>query len=158
MDKMFGDARVWAVSKDLVHKLREFAMATTMRTHGGNAVKSANHGEVVYDGAGVFAVVGTNAIHIRLPQIESDMGYSRVFHSFQQIYDKGFDNIDWIVDVSSIPNVPLSLLSVLTSFREDLELKGHRLLLAGLKPDSFPPARNQTGPLFSSQGFTSLAR
>ena len=133
-------------------------MADTLRTSGGNAVKTATLGKVVYDGDGVLAVARTNSIHIQLPVIESDAGYSRVFHSFQQIFDQGFDNIDWIVDVSSIPNVPLSLLSVLTSFREDLEHNGHRLVLAGLKPDTFPPAKSETGPLFSRQSYISLAR
>ncbi len=115
-------------------------------------------GRTIHDGDGVTAVVRANAVYIRLPRAESDQQYSEIFQALQHVFNQGFNEIDWIVDVSALSQLPLALLSVFTSFREELESKQHRLLLAGLRPEAFPASANADGPLFSQQRLMSLAR
>lgn len=115
-------------------------------------------GRVIYDHDGVQAIVRPQSLYIRLPYVSSEEQYPKIFCALQRIYDAGFDNLDWVVDVSALARVPLSLLSVFTSFREELRCNGRRLSLSGISPDAFPPpSAFSPSPLFSRQGLRSLA-
>lgn len=92
----------------------------------------------VYEQDGVKAYMRPHALYIVLPNVSREEDYASLYSAFQRIYDAGYRGVDWTVDVSALNKIPLSLLSVLTSFRQELSEHGQRLVLAGARQEAFP--------------------
>lgn len=133
-------------------------MSETAQVQGREPGFRPLQGKVIIERDGVQAVRRPKAVYIRLPHVKSEREYPAIFDVLQQILDMGYDKIDWIVDVSALSQVPLPLLSVLTGFRDDLDRNMHRLLLAGLRPETFVSPQGADESLFSQQRLMSLLR
>lgn len=105
----------------------------------------------VFDQNGVRAHLRPQGLYIQLPSVTDDTQFPAVYMALQRIYDRGYNHVDWTVDVSALRAIPLSLLSVLTSFRQELSEEGFRLTLTGARPESFPKLYLQSGSLFTRE-------
>lgn len=106
---------------------------------------------MVFDQNGVRAYFRPHGLYIELPGVAEEAQFPTVYVALQRIFDRGYNQVDWTVDVSALKMIPLSLLSVLTSFRQELSEQGYRLTLAGARPESFPKLYLQSDSLFTRE-------
>ncbi len=93
---------------------------------------------VVFDAHGLTATKHVDKLRIKFPHFRSESQFSELIAGLQNIFEDGHNNIDWVVDISSVSEVPLSLYSVFTSFREQLREGGCDFRLIGLSPEQCP--------------------
>ncbi len=106
---------------------------------------------MIFEQNGVRAFFRPHGVYIYLPSVTDEAQFPTVYMALQRFYDRGYNQVDWTVDVSALRTIPLSLLSVLTSFRQELSEQGYRLTLTGARPESFPKLYLQSDSLFTRE-------
>lgn len=88
----------------------------------------------VYDSDGVLATLSADTVKVSVPRATSPHHQLAVIWGLQQIHEHICPNVNWVVDLSAVDQVPLSLLSVLAHLDKDLRSQGRQLVETGVGP------------------------
>lgn len=88
--------------------------------------------------------ISDTTLHIAIPASVCGGGAAAVFAGLHKLLGLTPPNYDWLVDLSSVRQPTLALISVLISLRSYLQEQGGRMLVTGLRSDAFSTAMQRT--------------
>jgi hypothetical protein len=95
--------------------------------------------KVVYRSQGVKAVTISNITKILLPKIGSGPRCLKVVESLRRIYNTTQANTNWLVDLSSLEELPYLIFHALLDYQEKLQQNGRHIGVMGVQDNLLPP-------------------
>jgi len=97
-------------------------------------------GRPIYARDGLHAELIHGAVKIELPQVGSSRHYLAIMAGLERIFEATPPTAEWVVDVSRLRQLPLSLVSALVLYEEELRKRGRVVRFIGLRQDLLPDA------------------
>ena len=153
-DDSFAGLEINSNSNDAVDQLKERISAVALYVMGDAdqsiinqnstwslasiAAQSVPIGKVIKSPGGVaHALVGDSRV-ILLPRIANNEQSHLVYADLLQCFNREASGIKWIVDCSTLTELPILLLSNLIAYTHKLRSKNSDLFLAWFKPEFIP--------------------
>ncbi len=96
-------------------------------------------GRVVYEADGIVATAAPDAMRIRLRRATCRDHRDAVIAGLHHIYEQTPDDRGWIVDLSYLGKISISVVGALVAHQEDLRRRDREIKLVGVGPRLLPP-------------------
>lgn len=104
------------------------------------SIATAPAGRPIYTRDGLNAELVHGAVKIELPQVGSSRHYLAIMAGLERIFEATPANAEWVVDVSRLRQLPMSLVSALVLYEEELGKRGKVVRFIGLRKEILPDA------------------
>lgn len=87
----------------------------------------------LYDADGLIALYTGSAVRVCVPRLTSEGHYMAVMSGLDQVWRRCVGSRRWVVDVSAVETLPLSMMTALTAIAEGLKEEDGEFVLVSVR-------------------------